>query len=370
MSDLRAAVEALPDTGTFVQKRYRSRLSADYASTGAAYGSNIGLAGAATLSFSDMLGNKNLNVSLGIYGTLLDSDVFLQYADLGRRTIRGVNVFQYRNDYYLGTRPNEDVFEAEIYRGAELMLVRPISKYNRVEFGLGGVAIGHKVFSQSYYDNNQTTLNSSATYFYVEPSAAYVHDTAVYGGTGPLDGARTRLEVSHAQGGLEFTNFILDQRSYHNIGGRFCLAWRALVASSAGAEPRIFRIGGPFTTRTADYGDIDGSHVLLTNLEFRFPFIDRLSTTFPLPLDWPGIRGVFFFDTGAGWGHGRIGVNRTFTPFRGGNGLALNDLTAAYGFGLRMNMGFLVLRYDIAQPTNLKEDLGKAWKFFSIGYDF
>ena len=27
-------------------------------------------------------------------------------------------------------------------------------------------------------------------------------------------------------------------------------------------------------------------------------------------------------------------------------------------------------RYDIAQPTNLKEDLGKAWKFFSIGYDF
>ena len=217
---------------------------------------------------------------------------------------------------------------------------------------------------------HSATLNSSATYFYVEPSAAYVHDTAVYGGTGPLDGARTRLEVSHAQGGLEFTNFILDQRSYHNIGGRFCLAWRALVASSAGAEPRIFRIGGPFTTRTADYGDIDGSHVLLTNLEFRFPFIDRLSTTFPLPLDWPGIRGVFFFDTGAGWGHGRIGVNRTFTPFRGGNGLALNDLTAAYGFGLRMNMGFLVLRYDIAQPTNLKEDLGKAWKFFSIGYDF
>ena len=31
---------------------------------------------------------------------------------------------------------------------------------------------------------------------------------------------------------------------------------------------------------------------------------------------------------------------------------------------------FLVLRYDVAQPTNLKEDLGKAWKFFSIGYDF
>lgn len=368
---LRAAMEALPDTNTFLDRPYKSRLTPDYASTGALYGSNIGLAGAATLSFSDMLGNKNLNVSVGVYGNLLDSDVFVQYSDLGRRSIRGVNIYQYRNDYYLGTRPNEDEFESEIYRGAEVVFYRPFSKFDRLEFSIGGVAIDRKVFVQSFYDYDQTVIDDKATYFYANPTVAFVHDTAVYGGTGPIDGARSRLEVMHAQGGLEFTNVTLDHRIYNNIGGRFCFALRGLVASSAGAEPRIFRIGGPFTARSVDYGEIDGSHVLLTNAEFRFPFIDRLRTAFPLPLDWPGLRGVLFLDTAAGWGWRRGDIGRTeFRPFSTEGGFHLQDLTAAYGFGIRMNLGFIVLRYDIAQPTNFKEDLGKAWKFFSIGYDF
>ena len=39
-------------------------------------------------------------------------------------------------------------------------------------------------------------------------------------------------------------------------------------------------------------------------------------------------------------------------------------------FGLAVVFGFLILRYDLAQPTDFRENLGHARHFFSLGADF
>ena len=51
--------------------------------------------------------------------------------------------------------------------------------------------------------------------------------------------------------------------------------------------------------------------MLLSNLELRVPFIDRFTTSFPLPLDWPGIRGALFLGR-----RGRLGRTRMTAPYR------------------------------------------------------
>jgi hypothetical protein len=373
MDSLRLALMELPDTTGFKYRRYKTHLSTDYASTGAVFGSNVGLAGQAVISFSDILGNKNVVVAAGVYGSILDSDLLLQYADLSHRINYGVTLFQYRNDFYLATRSDEDEFQSLVYRGAELFVSRPFNKFNRLEFSVAGVAIDEKVYRAIYYNNYNTDeeiIDDKAAFFYVNPGLALVKDTAVYGSTGPIDGTRARLSLEHAEGGLSFSNAILDYRTYLNIEQRYALAVRLLGASSAGEDPQVFRVGGPFTVRSVDYGDLEGSHIGLMNLEFRFPFVDRLSTAFPLPFEWPSLRGVVFFDVGGAWGYNRDEAKRKLHAFTSEGGFRLDDLTAAYGAGIRMGLGFLVLRYDVAQPTNLDENLGKARHFFSLGADF
>ncbi len=370
VDSLRAALMTLPDSSDFRHTPYKTKLTRDVASTSALFGSNAGLAGQAILSFSDILGNKNVLIAAGIYGSLLDSDVLVQYTDQSRRTNFGAALFQYRNDFYLATRQTSEDFQSFVYRGAELFLSRPFSKFNRVEFSVAGVAINEKVIRYGFYTNDEFVLRNLGTSFYVQPGAALVRDTAVYGSIGPIDGTRARLSVDHAEGDLRFTNAILDYRTYRSLSRRYSLAWRLLGATSAGHDPQIFRVGGPYTLRSVDYGVTEGSHLAFTNLEFRFPFIDRLNTAFPLPFSWPSIRGAVFFDAGAGWGYNLDNRKTEFRPFTSDGGFRLNDLTAAYGVGLRMGLGFLILRYDVAQPTNLDENLGHALHFFSLGADF
>ena len=63
--------------------------------------SNVGFAGSSVISFSDVLGNHNILAVLNLYGDLTDSDVYLAYTNLSRRTNYGFAVFQYRNDLLL-----------------------------------------------------------------------------------------------------------------------------------------------------------------------------------------------------------------------------------------------------------------------------
>jgi outer membrane translocation and assembly module TamA len=46
------------------------------------------------------------------------------------------------------------------------------------------------------------------------------------------------------------------------------------------------------------------------------------------------------------------------------------DLKGGYGFGMRVNLGFFLLRYDLAQPTDFASHTGGKKNYFSLGAEF
>ena len=91
---------------------------------------------------SDLLGNHNVSVGFGIYGSLKDSDLYLSYLNRSRRTNYALSAFQFRKRYgLLGSNSSVDV-EHQTYRGLQVTAIRPFDKFSRLEASLqlAGVA--------------------------------------------------------------------------------------------------------------------------------------------------------------------------------------------------------------------------------------
>ncbi len=134
-----------------------------------------------------------------------------------------------------------------------------------------------------------------------------------------------------------------------------------MAAASYGRDAQFFRIGGPFTFRGGDYGELIGPYTIVQNLEYRFPL-------FPfLPYNYDFFSAVAFFDAAAAWGFNAPGfIKTTFQPF---NDFRFKDLNGAIGLGARLRLGYLSLRFDLGWPTDLR-NVGDLQTFFSIGTDF
>ncbi|MBN1826109.1 MAG: PD40 domain-containing protein [Candidatus Eisenbacteria bacterium] len=363
-------VDALPDTADFQDREYKTRFSQDFLFGGAAFASNVGFLGQSAISFSDILGNHNLTFAAGIYGSLSDADLFFSYTNLENRMNWAVALFQYRNDYYIYTAESEAEFESQIYRGLQLMVSRPFSKYARFDFGVRGESITSSVFRTSFYGDAYEEVREDPKYF-AQPFVSYVTDNVIYGSTGPINGGRSRLSLDYAFGDLSFGTGILDARKYWNIRRRYSFAGRMLVGTSVGRDLQFFRIGGPYTFRGIDYGDLRATRVGMVNLEFRYPLIERLRFGWPLPLDLRSINGVFFVDGAAGWyGDGSELAPMQNRPIDLVTGRVENAYAFAYGFGARVNLGIFILRWDWGQRTDFQRTLGASQHFFTLAADF
>ncbi|MFQ6114813.1 MAG: hypothetical protein ACE5NG_12155, partial [bacterium] len=152
-------------------------------------------------------------------------------------------------------------------------------------------------------------------------------------------------------GDLKFTDVVLDYRKYFALSRpRYSLAFRLVGAGSFGSNAQLLSIGGPFTFRGADFGELSGTRAFFQNSELRFPL-------FPfLPMQYDFLSAVAFYDVAHAWGIDRFGREISFET---------NDIHTAYGFGIRFNLGgLLVLRWDF--PIN-SDGPGT---FFSIGVDY
>jgi outer membrane protein assembly factor BamA len=305
-------------------------------------------------------------VGASVYGSIEDSDLLLAYTNLSNRVHYGASVYQFRNDFLLFTASDEDEFVSQIYRGAEIALSRPFSKFSRIELALEGVTVSEEVYRQSFVAGDVETVDGGGTFVFARPSIAYVVDNALWGGTGPVSGRRARLSVERAIGEIGFTTVVADARQYLNVRQRYSFAVRLIGAASLGADPQRFRVGGPLTVRGLDYGELDGTRLGLANVEFRFPFIDELALGWPLPLRLRGVRGVVFVDAASAWEETR----KWRAVAAGGGELRLDDIVASYGAGARLNLGYFVVRYDMAQRTNLSRNVGELRHQFAIGTDF
>jgi hypothetical protein len=356
--------EPLADSTTFVRLPYRARFSRDYITGGALFASNVGFAGSSVISFSDVLGNRQVLAVMNLYGNLTESDVYLAYTNLSRRTNYGFAVFQYRNDLLLFSGSASDDVESQIYRGGSIFFARPFSRFRRLEYGIEAAILDERVLRYNYNLGTKSTLENRGNSFYVAPTLAIVGDNTLYGSTGPINGGRSRISAEYAQGDIRYTTLLLDARRYTNVHQRFTFARRLIAGGSFGRDPQIFRFGGAFTYRGVDYGDLAGTHALVGNFEIRFPLIEQLRLGWPLSMNFGGINGVAFIDGASAW----TKSNPRFFSSEGG--FHTEGARFAFGFGARMNLGYFILRYDYAREHRIERGLSKPRHFLTFGADF
>jgi Tol biopolymer transport system component len=343
-------------------RKYRPRFTFDYFSASATYYSSLGFSGVGEIGVSDILGNHHFQFATNFYGSFTDSDIFLNYWYLKKRTDFGAALFQYLN--YFADRYDLLVWR---YLGGGGGIQYPLNRFFRLELGL----YAFKLYETRWYDffpYYYSRASFSQSFNIIYPEAALVFDNIKWGPLGPQDGRRFRISTySTIFSGKDFRSAIVDYRRYFGLSPRSSFATRLVVATSFGKDLDYWSIGGPYSLRGYDYYAFTGSKVGFLNMELRFPFVDRLSIAFPLPLEIRNIRGDVFADLGAVY-------TDSLELWKTDGGFRLSDLKLGVGAGLRFTFLSIIFRLDYARAHNLRgwyaseadyqQGIKSDWKFY------
>ena len=148
----------------------------------------------------------------------------------------------------------------------------------------------------AYYD-----LEEKETELIVAPQITFVHDNAIYGSVGPVSGWRGALLFNRSfSTNNSYSIIYSDLRNYIFFQKRYSFATRLLGGTIIGDTNQRFELDYFNGVRGFDK-QIEGTMKFLTSFELRYPFIDNLKLTFPLPLYFQQIRGSIFVDMGSVW---------------------------------------------------------------------
>lgn len=175
----------------------------------------------------------------------------------------------------------------------------------------------------------------------------------------------------------QYSRFLLDTRYYYNITMESELAFRFFAGvgipyGNSTTLPFIkqFFIGGTNSIRafparalgpgtfnpdsSAGFYDQSGDIKLEANVEYRFPIYNFL-------------KGAVFLDAGNIWllnkTEEKAGADFEFSDFS-------SELAVGTGFGIRLDIDFLVLRLDLGIPLRKPFlEQGNRWYFDEIGFD-
>jgi hypothetical protein len=195
-----------------------------------------------------------------------------------------------------------------------------------------------------------------------EVGAALVHDTTVFGMTGPLVGSRYRLEITPAVGDLSYARVLADYRRYLMPVKPYSLAVRVLHSARYGpdgdddsADVQLFSdrplscaVTGwiyaycPPDRRAFCGEELLGSRLLVTNVEVRFPLLGMFARQ--LEYGWLPADGFLFADGGLVWS-GAQPPDVSIAQRRGVTGIS------SIGGGIRLNAGGLP--FEIAAVRSL-----------------
>lgn len=361
---------------------YRIRMTPDLFFANAGYYGYFGLAGSTYMEMSDILGNHRLAMATSLWSTLDNSNYQFEYTYLKNRLNIGGGLF-YLNYFYVPEFQRRAIY-ADRNVGATVMMSYPFSRFLRVELETLYLGIRRRIYTLGPVDRNSRQV--------LAPKLRLVGDNTIPGVTGYINGRRFSLAVSHSAGfvpnSLGYTSIEGDWRSYTRVGADHSLVFRLAAGSSIGSDPQQFFLGGngfwwgpqyarsdlydldnlyfasfQSPLRGYDFYELRGNRFLLTNLELRFPLIRVLALGWPVPLTIPNIRGALFADFGMAWNDWDV------QPFRSGS-LGLEDLKSGVGLGARTNLGFLILRVDVAWQNTLRQIRGKPRWSIALGPEF
>ena len=382
----------LTDEG-YVSKAYKTRFTLDLVNGYASFNNVFGAQGMTMFAFSDILGDHQIYFGTEMVIDLKRSDYFFSYAYLTRPTDYYFSISHIANEYFLGYDMNGYQHRG-LLRNFSLMsyLSHPFSRFMRVE---GGLSYHYFSFSEwqevNYYEFEEV---SNEDFSVVLPVTSWVYDNTVYGYTGPIDGFRqnTTLVVSPGWGSkkMDFKTLKMDFRKYYKIGRYSSLAGRLTLGTSRGANKQKFYLGGlqnwiygtgetdgvkdnshfrndlldgendledvffsefVVPVRGRRYMEQVGSNVALANFEFRFPFLLALGV--PEKFMISNLGSHLFFDIGTAWDKG--------SEFK--------ESIAGFGWGMKINMGYFLLRIDSAWDIN-ESGYSKPQYYFSLGTDW
>jgi len=382
----------LTDEG-YVPKAYKTRFTLDLVNGYASFNNVFGAQGMTMFAFSDILGDHQIYFGTEMVIDLKRSDYFFSYAYLTRPTDYYFSISHIANEYFLGYDINGYQHRG-LLRNFSLMsyLSHPFSRFMRVE---GGLSYHYFSFSEwqevNYYEFEEV---SNEDFSVVLPVTSWVYDNTVYGYTGPIDGFRqnTTLVVSPGWGSkkMDFKTLKMDFRKYYKIGRYSSLAGRLTLGTSRGANKQKFYLGGlqnwiygtgetdgvkdnshfrndlldgendledvffsefVVPVRGRRYMEQVGSNVALANFEFRFPFLLALGV--PEKFMISNLGSHLFFDIGTAWDKGS----------------EFEESIAGFGWGMKINMGYFLLRIDSAWDIN-ESGYSKPQYYFSLGTDW
>jgi Tol biopolymer transport system component len=399
--------------GEYVIKNYKIRFTPDVITGGAGYSQFWGLQGSSMIVFSDLLGNHQISLYTDLFYNFKNSNFQVGYFYLPKRTDIGGAIFHFSYPYYYSYYDVVDgylVLRYEYIRtrnfGFSLATSHPFDRYRRLDASVTALGINQErvaidplalYYQTSKYERELGVISKRRVLLL---NLGYTTDTVLWGSVGPVNGGRSSFQVSYSPQisnttRLDFWTLRGDVRKYLRIGRDYTFAIRMAGGFSMGKNPQHFFLGGmsnwinykynreslanlsledlfffsSFETplRGFRYYEMIGTRFVLTNLEFRFPLIQYLILGWPLPLGFQNVRGVLFTDIGSAWDTNKTWKPTSQTPF---GDFQLNHLKAGFGFGFRLNMGFLLLRYDAAWSTTIDNTSDKPIHYFTLGAEF
>ena len=352
-------------------EKYRSSMAIEHLWGGLAYSSSLGAVGFIETGVADIMGNHAIGLSAGLSGEWEENNLILSYLYLKKRTDLGFGAFNIFNDAVFkdDTSPQPEYYRyIQRETGLMLLLRYPFSRFLRLEFEQSVQQRKNRwdKWRKQGDDGNWVQFSDPEYNWVSSPGVSLVHDTALWGSTGPLLGMRSNTGISASFSGTDFDYLTAytDLRSYTLFNKRYGFAARLFAGTSTDFKDDIkalyYDLYGFNGVRGHDSEDY-GHNKLLGSMELRFPFFEYIAMNFPVPITIPNIRGTLFADLGLvcdDWKQVRVFENQH-----------LKDLKLGFGFGPRINLGYVVFRVDIAWATDLR-NYSKPAYYMSLMEDF
>ena len=369
------------EDGEYDVQPYKTKFSPDLVSGGFSYDTFFGLRGQTFLLISDYLGNHQFFLATDLVNAIDQTNFQFYYLNNKNRIDWGAGIFHSKN-YYVD--PIDRLFSDRFY-GAMGMMSYPFSTFTRLELNLTHLYIDRKYYDPPY-DNTDNRMSAA--------ELSWVTDNILWGSTGPMNGKRYKVTLEKTlniyENSTDYWAVQFDFRKYFHFGKSFGLALRAAGGVSEGDNPKQYFLGGTSNwvgsaqpqldvydvenlyfskvvtpLRGYNYYDVRGSKFGITNIEFRFPFVDYFIVRFPLPIVLTNMRGVAFLDVGAAWDENELfkGATNKLGDAR------LTGIKSGFGYGARVNLGFILLKFDQAWRTDLAS-VSQPKYYFSLGAEF
>jgi hypothetical protein len=397
-SYLGAPGRGLPPVADYPRTAYSPSLSVDFVApptVGVGTSSFGTFAGGGTgIYWSDLLGDHNLMTAIELNSSggniLRDLTSITAYENRKHRWNWGGVIGQvpYRGGFLEYSTSGPFITEREtlfwqIQRDLLGSLVYPFNRAHRFEFSTGFRSISFEGESTTRtYDSFTGSLLAVSTEDLAAPdsihlgvsSAAFVYDTSISAGLGPVVGQRYRIESGTSFGTLSYTTTLGDYRRYFMPLRPLTFAARILHYGRYGGSAEDSRlqplfVGDQMLVRGYDVGSFSagecadapadtcpvfdqliGSRVGVVNFELRVPLFGPLGL---LSRSFLPVEIAAFVDAGTAW------TSADLPDWAGGD----RNSVSSHGATMRINLlGFAIGQVDLVHPNDrpLKDWL---WQF-------